>query len=203
MKTAADQKKDIYSNAAACIYILTGLSRAGKTSAGSKAAVYTTMPFYDSDALCYEATQCTPRELYLQQGKTAFYRAEADALIHFFSHRCSEPCILALGGGFCDNPYAAYPKSKKVYPIFLDVSEDVLFTRLTDEAAYSGSYPAFLDALPLHQHTEARRLFSCLYAQRKQRYTASAACVLDVSALTVEETALQIAAAIEHLKASA
>ncbi|MGP1577297.1 MAG: shikimate kinase [Treponema sp.] len=200
MKADMLKNADGYDSRIPHIYALTGLSRAGKTSAGRKAALYAGISFYDSDALLHDETKCSPREIYVQQGKDTFYHAEWQTLQHFFVQNQAADCVLALGGGFCDNPYtsdAIYPVRDKIYTIFLDASEEVLFKRLTCEAARCGNYPAFLGSLPADKHSEACRLFSHLYKRRKQTYTAAASYILDVTSLTIEETAIQIAHVID------
>jgi len=173
-------------------FILLGLSRSGKTSTGRLLAAQLQLPFYDTDTIITEHTALSPRTLYREKGRKAFYAAEYRALLSCL--HSAVPCVIAAGGGICDNPQAAPVLQHAQNTFFLHTEEAVLFMRMEREAKERGSYPAFLDSLPFAQTEEARHLFAALYARRTAWYRRTSRYTLFTTGLTPPDIAKQMAA---------
>jgi len=174
-------------------FILLGLSRSGKSSAGRLLAEQLRLPFYDTDSIITTHTALSPRRLYREKGKEAFYTAEYRALLSCL-HRAALCSVIAAGGGICDNPRAAAVLQQAQNTFFLHTEEAVLFMRMEYEAKERGSYPAFLDCLPYTKTKEARLLFAALYERRTAWYRRTSRRTLFATGLTPLDIAQQLAA---------
>lgn len=161
--------------------VLLGLSRSGKTSAGKLLAEKLCWSFYDTDEIITLNTGLTPRQLCRQKGIQALYAAEAAALRKCCGYdegisRCDAgngemaAAVIAAGGGICDNRGADAVLAAIPQRIFLYAEETELFARLTLDAQRTGSYPAFLQFLPVERKIEAEQLFAALYERRTEWY---------------------------------
>jgi shikimate kinase len=138
-----------------------GIKHCGKTTLGNLVAEALGSRCVDNDDLVLEAirpTWPTVRSFYRSQGKQAFMDAEANALSSFLA-AASEPCVVSLGGGACDNDalwplIASYGKS-----VYLRVAEPVLLERILADGL-----PPFLDS------EDIEGSFARLYADRDERY---------------------------------
>ena len=178
-------------------FILLGLSRSGKTSAGRLLAEQLRLPFYDTDSIIAEHTALSPRTFYREKGKEAFYAAEYRALLSCL-HRAAPCSVIAAGGGICDNPHAAAVLQHAQNTFFLHTEKAVLFMRMEHEAKKRGSYPAFLDCLPYTKTKEARLLFAALYERRTAWYRRTSRRTLFATGLTPPDIAKQLAALVNQ-----
>ena len=178
-------------------FILLGLSRSGKTSAGRLLAAQLQLPFYDTDSIITEHTALSPRMLYREKGKEAFHAAEYRALLSCL-HTAVPRSVIATGGGICDNPHAAAVVQQAQNTFFLHTEEAVLFMRMEYEAKKRGSYPAFLDSLSFTQTAEARLLFATLYERRSAWYRRTSRYMLFATGLRPSDIAKQLAAIVNQ-----
>lgn len=140
----------------------------------------------------------------MQKGIEAFYRAEAEALQYCLqcNHQSAASDInstgitcgpvIAAGGGLCDNSAAVKMLQAIPYRFFLYAEEAVLFSRLSHDAEKTGTYPAFLQSLPVERCYTARALFSSLYKRRTDAYFDLCTDIIRIAGLTCIETAAQI-----------
>ena len=75
---------------------LTGMSGAGKSSLGRRAANELRLPFYDTDQMIADILGCKTTETFTRYGEEAFRTAETNILIQLTR---MEPAIVSTGGG--------------------------------------------------------------------------------------------------------
>lgn len=163
------------------IIALCGIKHCGKSTIAKQLALRLDYKLLDTDNRIEELHQIqfsqnrSCREIYHQGGIKLFQQLE---------YQCLEtlpplPCVISLGGGFCQNPMA-WKKLTQLEPliIFLDEKEERLFQRIQQ-----GGVPPFL------QGEDPQESFHQLYLHRREFYIQQAHLTLPPSPQepTVEE----------------
>jgi shikimate kinase len=165
---------------------LLGPKHSGKTTVGRKLATLLSCGFIDLDDYITEQGGKTPRALYME-GPEVFREAEVGALVALFNsgaEKLSPLTVVASGGGIIDNPkaLALLEKNAAVMPVFLDVSVQTAWNRISRE----GELPPFLRT---HKPQETHRL---LHERRTAAYRQFAVMVIETDNKNPEKIAGEI-----------
>ncbi len=156
------------------ILFFCGIKHSGKTSLGRLVARKTGYRCIDNDDLILkDRPELTSiRQLYRNEGKTAFMAQEVSSLEGFLSTKPTNT-IISLGGGACDNTrlISLIKTSGKV--IYLKVEKEVLLKRIL-----AGGVPPFLDP------NNIQGSFSELYTSRDALYGKFSDIVIELSPYT-------------------
>lgn len=164
--------------------LLIGLRGSGKTSAGILAAQALGLPFVDLD----DATRAllgvpTVAEAWRMHGEPAFRQAETRALAGALGPPTR---VVALGGGTPTAPGAAdLIRDSGALVIYLCADADTLRRRLGPAVARDPNRPSLTGGDPLAE-------IDAVLAERDPLYRSLAHHILDVTSLTVADTARRI-----------
>lgn len=164
---------------------LVGPKHSGKTSVGKVLASLCSGRFVDLDELVAERSGKSPRTLYTE-GPAVFRKAEAGALAALVGSTLSGPHIVAAGGGLIDNPDALIllKKTKTALPVYLDVSADTAWERISGDAG--GELPPFLKT------DNPRETHRILHERRAAAYRQFARFTIEAELKNPEEIAREI-----------
>jgi len=137
--------------------ILIGPKHSGKSSVGCELARLLGVPFFDLDALIEKRSGQSVRALYTA-GPELFRREEEAALKELLAGEGdaggeSQGGVLAAGGGLCDNPGAMALLGDEHCTVYLDVSAQTAWQRITS----AGELPPFLKAETMEASREKHR----------------------------------------------
>jgi shikimate kinase len=176
------------------ILLLTGPKHSGKTSASRVLA--TLLPgagFTDLDELIERQTGKSPRTLY-KEGPDIFRRAETRALasiLHGFVPTV-DTIVVAAGGGLIDNPGALEllrkpgPSGAVPVTVYLEVTADTAWERISGAAKAAGELPPFLDT------ENPRETHAALHARRGAAYREFASLTITAEGKTSEDIGREI-----------
>ncbi|GHV81091.1 hypothetical protein AGMMS49944_28820 [Spirochaetia bacterium] len=179
------------------ILILTGPKHSGKTSAGRGLANLLGAGFTDLDDLIERQTGKSPRTLY-KEGPDVFRLAETRALASILQEivPAVDTMIVAAGGGLIDNPGALEllrrPGPSGVMPVtvYLEVTADTAWERISGAAKATGELPPFLDA------ENPRETHAALHARRGAAYREFASFTITAEGKTPDDIGREIAALV-------
>jgi shikimate kinase len=137
---------------------LVGLPGAGKTTVGRSLARLTNLPFIDTDQLIESRLGCTIRELFDQQGESAFRKIESFT-IEELSERGN--CVLSTGGGAVLEDANRHYLKTKFRCVYLRATPQDLFRRLRNDS----KRPLLQVADPLQTITQLFSVRDPLYLQ--------------------------------------
>ncbi|ADN01551.1 shikimate kinase [Spirochaeta thermophila] len=172
--------------------VLVGLKHVGKTSAGTSLARLLGLPFFDVDeelVRIHEAetgTRRSVREIYRLLGKEGFKELERKAA-RFLATWAPHPCVIATGGGICDNPEALAALKERGVVVYLQEEPRILYERILE-----GGLPPFLEG------PDPWAAFLSLYERRHTAYLAQADLVVHARGIWEDELARSILAALEE-----
>lgn len=158
--------------------ILMGIKHCGKSTQGRLLSQYLDCPFYDTDDLITARTGKTPRALYVQDGVSAFMQAEAEACQQLATIVGSEEytgCVIATGGGICNNQAAIDILSRIGVCIFLRADEKLAADRIVREAHVTAdgtlqNLPAYIAKENPQSLDDVRAAFHRFYEDRVAVY---------------------------------
>ena len=174
--------------------VLVGVQHSGKTAAGRLLAQRMQCDFFDTDALIEKNCGLSCRELYAQKGADGFRKAEFDVCRVLYERFCSAKtvsgaspsgCVIASGGGICDNPRAFLLLKQIGVCVHLLVSEDTAFSRICARAKRTGYFPAYIEVQNCRNDDERKTVFSELYKRRVAVYKKCAALHIQTEGLSV------------------
>jgi shikimate kinase len=180
------------------IILITGPKHSGKTSAGRVLAEILGAGFIDLDELIERQTGKSPRTLY-KEGPKVFRQAEVRAVASLLPQtaRC-QPRVIAAGGGLIDNLEARellrrgdYPETAPVI-IYLEVSADTAWERISGAAKKTGELPPFLNT------ENPRETHAALHKRRGAAYREFADLIITAEEKTSEDIAREIAGLLER-----
>ncbi len=152
--------------------ILMGIKHCGKSTIGQELAQKTGLPFYDVDSVIEAQTGEGCRQYYRAHGKEAFMEVEAAAARSIAERQGKSCCIIATGGGICDNVQAlkALQGTAKPRRILLDIDEATAFQRIQNDYTREGSWPAYIAKENPADAADAARIFHGFYLRRVEAY---------------------------------
>jgi shikimate kinase len=176
------------------VIFITGPKHSGKTKAGNALAELFSCEFFDIDELVLKRTGKSPRQLYCDAPEI-FQKAEADALKSLLlpvNIDAGDTAwrVIATGGGIIDNPEAlALINKKNAIKVFLNISADTAWDRITQTAASSSSESGLPPFLKTGNPQETHRI---LHKRRTAAYLKLADIVIEAEGKTPEEIAVEI-----------
>ncbi|GHT63358.1 shikimate kinase [Spirochaetia bacterium] len=175
------------------LVILTGPKHSGKTTAGRALAEQCAGTFTDLDELVEARAGKSPRTLF-KEGPEVFRMAEAEALQSLLNegHDGRSFRIVAAGGGLVDNGAALdlLKKSSAVTLVYLDVSVETAWERISITAEKIGELPPFLNT---DNPKETHRL---LHERRAAAYREIAHIIIKADGKTPEAIGEELFAVI-------
>lgn len=157
--------------------ILLGIKHCGKSTLGHLLSKKFKCPFYDTDDVIAQMTGLSPRQVYQEQGAQAFMEAEAEAcsyLARYLSASGESECIIATGGGICNNQAALEVLERLGFFIFLEVPEEVAASRIIEEIEWEDdkmtNLPAYIAQENPATTEEVAAIFSRFYKERTAQY---------------------------------
>ena len=192
--------------------ILIGPKHSGKTSVGRELARLLVVPFFDLDALIEERTGKSVRALYTA-GPELFRREEEAALRVLLAGGengsdvppavcgvspaggLTTDGVLAAGGGLTDNPGAMALLGEGHLTVYLDVSAEAAWQRITS----AGELPPFLKADTMEASMEKHRV---LHQRRAEACRKSARVCISAEGKGPEELAEELRGMMKRLSVS-
>ncbi|MBQ0052730.1 MAG: hypothetical protein KBT11_11810 [Treponema sp.] len=155
--------------------ILLGIKHCGKSTQGKLLSKHFGCPFFDTDDEVTALTGKSPREIYTEQGKDAFLEAEKNACQALAEKIGAEKCIIATGGGICNNQPALDALHKIGKFIFLNSDEETACNRIIREIQYEAdgsmkNLPAYIAKENPSDITDVRKIFHNFYIERQKIY---------------------------------
>ena len=169
--------------------ILLGIKHCGKSTQGKLLAKHFSCPFFDTDDEVTSLTGKTPRQIYTEQGKEAFLKAEQNACEKLVKDYQVKPdndmvaipengkisAVIATGGGICNNSAALEALHKIGIFVFLNADEKTAANRIVWEIKYDSdgsmkNLPAYIASKNPKNVQEVRAIFHDLYEERQKIY---------------------------------
>ncbi len=195
-----------------CTIVLMGIKHCGKSTHGKKLADMFGCAFYDTDDEIMAVTGRSPRTIYTEDGPEGFIAAEALACRTLWERIGGEPCVIATGGGICNNPEALtilhgesvmLPAGRRIQSrfVFMEVPEQIPADRIVAEAVPDGqggygNLPAYIAKKSPRSEKEIRAFFHTFYVERIARYSLIADRTVILTAGSVEENSRRLIQAV-------
>ena len=181
--------------------VLMGIKHCGKSTHGKKLARELGCLFFDADDEIHEVTGKTAREIYTEQGESGFMKAEAEACRVLAEKAAGSPCVIAAGGGICNNSTALAALHACCVFVFMDVRESAAADRIVREAVPDGkngftNLPAYIAKENPHSERDVRAVFHRFYVDRVSKYKSIADCTVTMTGLSVKNNAACISTAL-------
>ena len=161
--------------------VLMGIKHCGKTTQGKLLAQKLNLPFYDTDDLITKEYKKTPREIYNEGGKAEFMKAEAAVCKKLCESLKQEQnnCVIATGGGICDNTEALDALHDIGIFIFLCAEEETAANRIvreikTEKDGTLTNLPSYIAKKSPSSLLEVRKIFHDFYTERVKIYSSIA-----------------------------
>ena len=166
--------------------ILLGIKHCGKSTQGKLLAKHFNCSFFDTDDEVESLTKKSPRQIYTEEGKEAFIGAEKRAcekLAEKIQVQNDElqvsseniDCVIATGGGICNNSKALEILHKLGAFVFLDADEKTAANRIIWEIKYDSdgkmkNLPAYIANKNPKNVSDVRAIFHDFYMERQKIY---------------------------------
>ena len=168
--------------------ILLGIKHCGKSTQGRLLSRHFGCDFFDTDDEITNLTGKTPREIYTQKGKEGFLNTEKSACKNLAEKILQKQtngsminktndlsCVIATGGGICNNPDALKILHGLGKFVFLNADEKTAITRIINEIKYDGvglmkNLPAYISSKNPKNIQEVRLIFHDFYKERQKIY---------------------------------
>ena len=182
--------------------ILMGIKHCGKSTQGKILSKKLDVKFYDTDSVVEQMTGKTAREIYAQNGKDAFLDAELKACEFIASDAGNNKCVIATGGGICNNTKALEVLRKIGKFVFLNAQEKTACDRIVREVKIEkdgslSNLPAYISKNNPHSLDEVRAIFHEFYVNRVKIYTQIADICVEMENAPKDVNALQICNALK------
>lgn len=163
---------------------LGGIKHAGKSAVGRRLSQILGVRFVDLDVEIARTLGCpNARAVYRSLGANGFAQEEARATERVAANLQSDAAVVALGGGFIDNPQAIAALPAGVSRVALIVSLEVAWERVM-----TGGVPAFLA-----HHEDPHHAFVELMERRSRAYETWASTVVHIGDRSIRTVAADIA----------
>lgn len=113
-----------------CSIVLIGLTGSGKTTVGKHLAKQLKCTFVDTDDVVFETTGSSVREIFEQQGESAFRHYETRALEMIFAD-VTPRVIAAAGGAVLTEQNRRIIRNSKAHVVWLDAEPAILLKRVS------------------------------------------------------------------------
>ena len=165
--------------------ILFGIKHCGKSTIGKKLSLALGEVFIDVDTVIENIAGKSCRDLYRQDGKEAFMKAEAKACKEIAENPLYKNAVVATGGGICDNQEAldflTTGKSGQETKLFyVDIEEDIAFKRIQHNMEKTGSWPGWIPKDVYDDLEAIKGLFHNFYTERTKKYKSFCSVVVPV-----------------------
>ncbi|MCR5725718.1 MAG: hypothetical protein K6G80_11605 [Treponema sp.] len=198
-----------------------GIKHCGKSTQGKLLANYYACPFIDTDAEIAVLTGMQPRELYVAQGAAGFMDAEARVCKELEarfsadsnaadgsagSRQGSISCVVATGGGICNNRAAVDALVSWGIPVFLQADEKLAADRIVREARVLENgelqnLPAYIAKENPRSLQDVRAVFHRFYEERTALYSGLCEVSVQMQAVAPELNRDRILAAVRDYMA--
>lgn len=163
-------------------YILMGIKHSGKTTLGTMLSQRLECPFFDTDEIIAINSKKSVRELYATKGAAQFMLAEEKVCLFIQGKVQGQRCVIATGGGICDNaPALSYLRTLGTF-VFLEAPESAAINRILSTASFTPAgaqnLPAFIAAKAPKTEDAVRKIFHDFYEERTRLYRAVADVVI-------------------------
>ena len=165
------------------IVLITGPKHSGKTLTARALQKILGWEAGDTDEVMEKQTGKTPRVLFMES-REIFQKAEERALASLMGECCR---IISAGGGLADNGAALelLPSNRDIVIVYLDVSAETAWQRITDTAR-GAELPPFLNT------ENPRETHFALHERRAKAYKALAHLTIAAENRSPEEIAKEI-----------
>ena len=165
--------------------ILFGIKHCGKSTIGKKLSLTLGEVFIDVDTVIENIAGKSCRDLYRQDGKEAFMKAEAEACKEIAENPLYKNAVVATGGGICDNQEALdFLTTGKVGQeaklFYVDIEEDIAFKRIQHNMKKTGSWPAWIPKDVYDDLEAIKGLFHNFYIERTKKYKSLCSVIVPV-----------------------
>jgi len=191
------------------ILVFMGIKHCGKSTQGRCIAQKYNVPFFDTDDVIAKQTKLSPRELYTQQGESAFKVAECEACKNILSQiddsgTARITAVIATGGGICTNKDALAALAGTVQFIFLQSPEKLAADRIVCESSVAPdgtilNIPAYIAKKSPHSIAEVRDIFHSFYEERIKLYSEIATVTVEMLDAPVQVNTERILKAVQTL----
>jgi shikimate kinase len=155
--------------------VLFGMKHCGKSTHARILADMLCCPFFDTDAEIVRQTGMQPREIYSKEGESGFFLAEERSCRTVAEKVSHQSCVVATGGGICNNIGAITVLRPFGVFVFLSVDEKIAADRIVKEAVmtdegFFGNLPAYIAKKNPHTELDVRACFHTFYTDRTEKY---------------------------------
>ena len=182
--------------------VLMGIKHCGKSTQGKLISQKLGLPFFDTDDVIAEMTGKTPREIYTEKGQEGFIEAEKKACLQVKDRTGgTDCCVVATGGGICNNPDAIEILRSFGTLVYLEVEEKIAASRVLREIKKEkdgtlSNMPAYIAKKNPRTIAECGDIFHDFFVEREKIYRNIADLSIDVSGSSKGENADRIIAAV-------
>ena len=181
-----------------------GIKHCGKSTQGKLIAKHLNCDFFDTDDIITEQTGMTPREIYSKKGKDSFMEAET-AACNFLLNRGESLCVIATGGGICNNNDALKALRQIGTFVFLNTSESIACNRIVHEARILKdgtitNLPAYIAKEDPQNMSDVRNCFHTFYVARQKIYQSICDIRVDMKVTSKSENLKEILSALSIMK---
>lgn len=165
--------------------ILCGIKHCGKSTIGKILSQKLNISFVDVDTVIEKIAGKSCRDLYRQDGKEAFMKAEAKACKEIAENPLYENAVVATGGGICDNQEAldfltTGKGGQETKLFYVDIEEDIAFKRIHHNMEKTGSWPGWIPKDVYDDLERIKGLFHNFYTERTKKYKSLCSVVVPV-----------------------
>ena len=165
--------------------ILCGIKHCGKSTIGKKLAKKLNIIFVDVDEEIEKIAGKSCRDLYRQDGKEAFMKAEAKACKNIAENPLYENAVVATGGGICDNQEAldfltTEKDGQEAKLFYVDIEEEIAFKRIQHNMEKTGSWPGWIPKDVYDDLETIKGLFHIFYIERTKKYKSLCSVIVPV-----------------------
>ena len=190
--------------------ILMGVKHCGKSTQARLVANYFSVPWFDSDDVIFEKTGMSAREIYSSRGKDAFLKAEKDACLALkdiektLANNSDFSCVIATGGGICNNNAALEILKSFGILVFLNAEEKIACSRITREVKKNpdgslSNLPAYIAKENPQTLEDVRATFHNFFVERQKLYESVCDVKINLSAGSKTENRDLIISALKKI----
>lgn len=165
--------------------ILVGIKHSGKSTQGKLLAQSSRCNFVDLDDVIQEISNLSPRELYKTKGVEEFIKTEEEAAKKVLKDFQNKKVVIATGGGICDNQNAVKILKSFGKFVFLNVDEDIAFSRIIKKVSFENgiwqNLPAYIEKDSPKSIDDAQKSFHKFYERRTKIYSELADFTINLS----------------------